>query len=110
MNLIHSGAHTGPGHSAEAGRSLASILKAGIWLIILAIMIPIGATAQMAGYGAIAGTVTDQSGAVIKGAAVTANLVSQNAKTVRSTTGAGDFNITPLTPGEYTLTVSSKGF
>jgi hypothetical protein len=73
-------------------------------------LIPFSAKAQMAGYGAIAGTVTDQSGAVIKGASVTATLVSQNAKTTRSTTGAGDFNITPLTPGEYLLTVVSKGF
>jgi hypothetical protein len=83
------------------------------WIALLTLVIflaPLGALAQMAGYGAIAGTVTDQSGAVIKGAAVTATLVSQNAKTVRSTTGAGDYNITPLTPGDYTVTVSSKGF
>jgi hypothetical protein len=110
MKVIHAEVHEGSVHSKEARRSLAFFLRSGIWLVVLAILIPWGANAQMAGYGAIAGTVTDQSGAVIKGAAVTATLVSQNAKTVRSTTDAGDFNITPLTPGEYSLTVASKGF
>ena len=64
----------------------------------------------MAGTGAISGTVTDSSGAVVGGATVTATLVDQNTSTVRTTTGAGDYSITPLTPGNYTLTVAAKGF
>jgi hypothetical protein len=79
-------------------------------LLVIAIMTPLGANAQMAGYGAISGTVTDTTGAVIGGATVTATLVDQNVSTVRTTTGAGDYSITPLTPGEYTLTVTAKGF
>ncbi|MGO8759016.1 MAG: TonB-dependent receptor [Terracidiphilus sp.] len=79
-------------------------------LLVVVLMTPLGAWAQMAGYGAIAGTVTDSTGAVVPGATVTANLVSQNTRTVRASTGAGDFNITPLTPGLYTLTVNAKGF
>jgi len=101
-------------HAAQAAkqvsRNLWYRLTLPLWLFALAILFSGVGHAQMAGYGAIAGTVTDQSGAVIKGANVTANLVSQNAKTARTTTGAGDYNITPLTPGEYTLTVVSKGF
>lgn len=64
----------------------------------------------MAGYGAISGTVTDQSGAVIGGATVTANLVEQNSNSTRTTTRTGDYTITPLTPGIYAVTVSAKGF
>ena len=79
-------------------------------LLVIAIMTPLGANAQMAGYGAISGTVTDTTGAVIGGATVTATLVDQNVSTTRTTTGAGDYSITPLTPGEYTLTVTAKGF
>ncbi len=79
-------------------------------LLVIAIMTPLGANAQMAGYGAISGTVTDSTGAVIGGATVTATLVDQNVSTTRTTTGAGDYSITPLTPGEYTLTVTAKGF
>ncbi|MGD0479897.1 MAG: carboxypeptidase-like regulatory domain-containing protein [Terracidiphilus sp.] len=79
-------------------------------LLVIAIMTPLGANAQMAGYGAISGTVTDSTGAVVGGATVTATLVDQNVSTVRTTSGAGDFTITPLTPGEYNLTVTAKGF
>ena len=83
------------------------------WLTILAVAIlltPFGANAQMSGTGAISGTVTDSTGAVIGGATVTATSVDQNTSTVRTTTGAGDYSITPLIPGEYTLTVTAKGF
>ncbi|MGD1063655.1 MAG: carboxypeptidase-like regulatory domain-containing protein [Terracidiphilus sp.] len=79
-------------------------------LLVIAMMTPLGANAQMAGYGAISGTVTDSTGAVVGGATVTATLVDQNVSTVRTTTGAGDYSITPLTPGEYNLTVTAKGF
>jgi hypothetical protein len=79
-------------------------------LLSLAGMAPLGARAQVAGTGQISGTVTDASGAVVGGATVTATLVDQNTSTVRTTTGAGDYSITPLTPGVYTVTVSAKGF
>jgi hypothetical protein len=79
-------------------------------LLVIAMMTPLGANAQMAGTGAISGTVTDSTGAVIAGATVTATSADQNVSTTRSTTGAGDYSITPLLPGEYTLTVTAKGF
>lgn len=79
-------------------------------LLVIAMMTPLAANAQMAGAGAITGTVTDPTGAVIGGATVTATSVDQNVSTIRTSTGAGDFTIGPLTPGEYTLTVTAKGF
>ena len=95
-------------------RGLTRILGFAMWscvaLLVVAMMLPAGANAQMAGYGAIAGTVTDSTGAVIGGASVTATLVSQNTATTRTSTGAGDYSITPLTPGEYTIVVKAKGF
>jgi hypothetical protein len=60
--------------------------------------------------GAISGTVTDTTGAIIPNATVTAIEKSTNTKTVRTTTGAGDYNITPLAPGIYTVTVTAAGF
>jgi len=68
------------------------------------------ATAQLAGTGAISGTVTDPTGAAIPGATVTAVNVDTNLKTVRTSTGAGDYDITPLLPGNYTVTFAAKGF
>jgi hypothetical protein len=79
-------------------------------LLVIAMMTPLAANAQMAGSGAISGTVTDSTGAVIGGATVTATSIDQNTSTTRSTTGAGDYTIGPLTPGEYTITVTAKGF
>ena len=79
-------------------------------LLAVAMLAPQAAVAQLAGTGAISGTVTDPTGAVVGGATVTATLVSQNTSTTRTTTGAGDYSITPLIPGEYTLTVTAAGF
>jgi hypothetical protein len=64
----------------------------------------------MAGTGAISGTVTDPTGAVVANATVTATSVDTNVNTVRITTKAGDYNVTPLTPGIYTVTVMAAGF
>jgi hypothetical protein len=79
-------------------------------LLVAALMAPSAVKAQVAGTGEISGTVTDSSGAVVGGATVTATLVDQNTSTVRTTTGAGDYTITPLTPGTYSVLVTAKGF
>jgi hypothetical protein len=68
------------------------------------------AKAQMAGTGAISGTVTDPTGAVIAKAMVIATAVDTNVNTTRITTTAGDYNITPLLPGVYAVTVTAAGF
>ena len=82
------------------------------WLALLIVFMGafVAVNAQMAGTGAISGTVTDPTGAVIPNATVTATAVDTNVTTVRTTTSAGDFNITPLTPGVYTVTVTANGF
>ncbi len=68
------------------------------------------AAAQVGGGGTIQGTVTDPSGAVIAGAEVIARNVETGVETSRRTTEAGFFAITPLQPGEYTVTVRAAGF
>jgi hypothetical protein len=97
-----------------AHSSIKRMLSFAVWssvaLLVVAMMTPSGANAQLAGTGAITGTVTDSTGAVIGGATVTATLVSQNTSATRTTTGAGDYTISPLTPGEYTITVTARGF
>ena len=93
-------------------RSGLKSLTAWKWLVFLVIAMAatFGAQAQIAGTGAISGSVTDPSGARVAKATVTATAVDTNVNTVRTTTSDGDFNITPLSPGEYTLTVTAKGF
>ena len=66
--------------------------------------------AQLAGTGAIAGTVTDVSGAVVPNATVTVTAVETNQTTVRLSTSSGDYTVTPLPPGTYVVTVTAPGF
>jgi hypothetical protein len=89
-----------------------SFLAGRRWLVLLALVMvaSLGAKAQMAGTGAISGTVTDPTGAVVANATVTATSVQTNVNTVRSTTKSGDYNITPLAPGVYIISVTGKGF
>ena len=82
----------------------------GVVLLALAGLTGGMAHAQLAGTGAISGNVQDPSGAVVPGAAVTATNVNTNVAVARTTTRSGDYNITPLLPGSYTLTVAASGF
>ena len=60
------------------------------------------ARAQLSGTGAIAGTVQDPTGAVVPKATVTATNTSTNVSTVRTTTGAGDYNNQPVASSNRT--------
>ncbi len=82
----------------------------GVFLLAVAGIAGSLAHAQISGTGAISGTVQDPSGAVIPNAVVTATNVGTNVQTVRTTTKAGDYNITPLLPGTYSVTVAAQGF
>jgi len=66
--------------------------------------------AQTGGDGAIEGTVTDPSGAAVAKAAVTATNVDTGVTTTRPTSSGGLYNISPLIPGHYTITVKADGF
>ncbi len=96
----------------KPGRTWATV-RCAAWscvALLVALMVPLTAKAQIAGTGEITGTVTDTSGAVVGGATITATLVDQNTRNIRTTTGAGDYSITPLTPGTYSVIVTAKGF
>src|SRR5215472_3660405 len=64
---------------------------------------------QTGGEGAIEGSVTDSTGAVIPNATVTATNQASNVSTTRTSTSAGLFSITPLIPGVYTVRVEATG-
>ena len=68
------------------------------------------AMAQSGGQGAISGTVKDQTGAIIPTATVTARNVATGVETTRPTTSDGLYNIGPIIPGTYTVTVTASGF
>jgi hypothetical protein len=87
--------------------------KAGNFLVcsVAAILLCVSlAHAQSAGTGAIAGTVTDPSGAAVAGAKVTLTSLA-TAQTRTATTGPnGDYRFSLLPPGNYRLDFSASGF
>ncbi len=66
--------------------------------------------AGQAGTGSIAGVVTDPSGAVVQGAIVTATNSATGAVRTMTTSDAGNYSITSLAPGSYTVSVEKSGF
>ncbi len=83
-----------------------------IWLVAVAVL-GLCSTQRLNAqvlYGSVGGTVTDQSGAVVPGASIT--IVNDNTGFTRNTTSAsaGDYSLTSLPLGTYTLTVTAQGF
>ena len=72
--------------------------------------LPFSLTAQTAVDGAVGGTVTDLSGAVIARASVELKSKATNALLVVTTDSSGAFRAIHLQPGEYSLTVTASGF
>src|SRR5215831_3420709 len=68
------------------------------------------ARAQTGGEGAISGTVTDSTGAVVPLATVIAVNNGTGVETKRVSSSDGLYNLSPLTPGTYTVTVTANGF
>ncbi len=60
--------------------------------------------------GQIAGTVTDQSGALIPGATVTVRNLGTNAVRTTHSSSVGDYVVTGLAPATYQITVNSGSF
>ena len=69
-----------------------------------------GAFAQSGGNVAIMGTVLDPSGAVVPAAKVTVTEKSTGVARSTISNGSGQFNISSLPPGTYTVKIAARGF
>lgn len=101
-------------HSKSANRINRNLLTRKAWfalkgmLIILALgLFSIPAMGQSASF---TGRVTDTTGGVIPGAHITVRNEKTGVVLKTVTTGTGDYTITYLTPGTYTVTAEAKGF
>ena len=79
-------------------------------LMVLFGVILAPAMAQTGGQGAIEGTVTDATGAVVPNATVTATNQASGVTTSRPTSSSGLYTINPVIPGTYTVSVTASGF
>lgn len=66
--------------------------------------------AQSNSTGAVTGTVTDPSGAVVPGAVVHLDQASHNVHQTTAASSTGNFSFQHLAPGAYKVTISAKGF
>lgn len=90
----------------------AHIRMACLLLLLLIALCFIGALSAVAqiGTGSITGLVTDQSGAVVPDVEVTITNAGTNVSRVTLTTPSGDYSVTGLLPGRYTVTAKKSGF
>src|SRR5260370_16078397 len=83
----------------------------GLLAALLATFLPIsGANAQSTTDGAIGGTVTDPSGAVVPNATVSSRNLGTASSSSAVTDGSGRYVLAHLQPGLYSLGISGTGF
>ncbi len=78
-------------------------------LVLVAFLLPAAVFAQTSN-GTIAGTVTDQSGAVVPKATVKAESTLLNVSRETTSDSAGTFRLESLSPGTYSVSFEASGF
>jgi hypothetical protein len=94
----------------EEKKSWARDLGTGISLLILAIATLMGSALGQTNQGAIAGNVSDPTGALVPNAKITAKAVSTGATYTTASSSAGSYRFPNLSIGTYDITVTAAGF
>ncbi|MEZ5361737.1 MAG: TonB-dependent receptor [Bryobacterales bacterium] len=84
------------------------ILTRSVWLCGIALLLSSGLHAQVT--GTILGTVTDETGAIVPGAAVSVKNTLTGETRNASTDASGSYIVTGLPVGQYQVEVQSEGF
>jgi len=66
------------------------------------------AFAQLAGKGAVSGTIEDPTGAAVPGATIVVTNSANGIATSTTSTSAGDYSVSTLDPGVYTISVPAN--
>src|SRR5215470_16537007 len=77
--------------------------------ILLVAALSVSSRAQ-AVYGSVFGTVTDPQGARVVGAVVTVTDLTRNVTTTAKTNESGNYTVTHLIPGKYSVKVEQHGY
>jgi hypothetical protein len=83
-------------------RNLGRTLALPILAILFSLISTAPLAAQLTGKGAISGTVTDRTGAVIPNATITATNGASGISATTRSTSSGDYHFPNLDPGVYT--------
>ena len=78
--------------------------------LLMGILAPLAAHAQLNETGTITGTVTDLTGAIVPGAAITITNVGTGVAIPVTTNGSGEFSQSGLNVGNYSVSVTMTGF
>ncbi len=81
-----------------------------VFLLVVCVASALPAWAQSTSSGTVVGQVTDQTGAVVPGAAITITDVSTSSARAATTNANGRFTYVDVDPGTYTVTASKAGF
>ncbi len=84
--------------------------KKSLFLGVMCLLVFIAGAPGQTFRGAINGTVTDATGAVVPKANVTATNTGTSIAQSMVTTGSGEFSFQDLPPGPYTVSVTASGF
>ena len=90
--------------------SLKNLRRHRFFWALLSVSLLVGAAAGQTETARIAGTVTDQSGAVVAGATVTITSLATNRDVAAQTSEDGTFSALTLQPGRYAVSVAQSNF
>ena len=85
-------------------------MRTARFLIVLLLVSATPARAQTAATATLSGTVSDESGAVVKGATVSLIDAATNTTRTSRTNDEGQYVFTSIAPGTFKVTVSMAGF
>jgi hypothetical protein len=79
-------------------------------MAVFALLLLAGSAVAQVTTGILVGVISDQTGAVIAGATVTAKNKATGVERTSTSNQNGEFEIGPLQPGDYEVTVEASGF
>ena len=97
-----------PRWTTRTKREVRSACKVS-FVLTLSLLLPMALVAQVES-GRVVGTVSDTSGAVVPGASITVKNIGTGAEHLATTDNSGQFTLTQLQPGTYTVSAQHEGF
>lgn len=110
MTVLEDSLHDALASGISSSSQFAHLCALALFLVLAAMLIPQQLSAQSATTGAISGTISDPSGAVISLAAVELTSKDTNMVQTTQTNASGQYLFTGVRPGVYAITVKVSGF